>query len=75
MNSVREGCVLTVRLTSPVPVIDHLEESIDEAVMRQDRGQNIELNPLVRRVPQSGYVRQPIFNLDNGVKEVPVRLE
>ena len=74
MISVREGWVLTVRLTSPVPVIDPLEESIDEGVMRQTREQNIKLKPLVRLVQQSGSVPQPIFNPDYGVKEVPVRL-
>ena len=75
MNSVREGGALKVRLTSPVEVIDPLDQSIDEAVMRQFREQNIELNSLVRRVQQSGSVPQRIFSLDNGVKEVRVWLE
>ena len=75
MISVREGGGLKVRLTSPVEVIDPLEQSIDEAMMRQFREQNIELNSLVRRVQQSGSVPQRIFSLDNSVKEVRVWLE
>ena len=75
MISVLETGALKVRLTSPVHVIDHLAESIAEAVMRQIREQSIDLNSLVRRVRQGGCVPHPIFSLDNGVKEVPGRLE
>ena len=57
MISAQEGCGLTVRLSSPAPVIDQLKESIDEAVLRQDLERKFDLNFLVRRVRQGDYVQ------------------
>lgn len=68
-----------VRLTSPMHVIDNLEEMMDEELLNQLAAQKIDLSEIVSRVRRNGYRPQQVFHLqteiDGEKKEVTVWLE
>ncbi len=72
---VRRDGETKVKLTSPVQVIDSLDDAMGEDLLRQIREQNIDLAELVHQVRQSGYRPQEVFRLDGEGKEVRVWLE
>ena len=72
---VRRDGETKVQLTSPLHVIDNLEESMDAELMRQIEAQNIDLARIVRGVRENGYRPQEVFQLNSENKEVRVWLE
>ena len=72
---IREGGEIKVRLTSPLHVVDNLQEAMGEDIAAKVRARGIDLNGLASRVRASGYVPQEIFLLRYGAKQVRVWLE
>ncbi len=69
-----------VRLTSPLHVIDRMEEMMDENLRRQLAEQRIDVEELAAQARRNAYRPQEVFTLDSVTpegekKEVRVWLE
>ena len=64
-----------VRLTMPARVADNIKEIIDPPVMESIERQKIDLAAIQKRVHQSGFIPQTLFDLKDPEREVLVWLE
>ena len=64
-----------VRLTSPVHLIDSLEQVMDLEVLEELKRQAINVSDLVSQVQKSGYKAQEVFQLHDEERDVRVWLE
>ena len=64
-----------VRLTMPARVADNIEDIIDPPVMESIERQKIDLVAIQKRVHETGFVPQILFDLKDPEREVLVWLE
>ncbi|GJL78089.1 MAG: hypothetical protein NPINA01_10780 [Nitrospinaceae bacterium] len=64
-----------VRLTMPARVADNLEDIIDPPVKESIDRQNIDMVAIQKRVRESGFIPQTLFDLKDSEREVLVWLE
>ena len=64
-----------VRLTMPARVADNIEDIIDPPVMESIKRQKIDLAAIQKRVHETGFVPQILFDLKDPEREVLVWLE
>jgi predicted unusual protein kinase regulating ubiquinone biosynthesis (AarF/ABC1/UbiB family) len=64
-----------VRLTMPARVADNIEEVIDPPVMESIERQKIDLAAIQKRVHETGFIPQTLFDLKDPEREVLVWLE
>ncbi len=64
-----------VRLTMPARVADNIEAIIDPPVMESIRRQEIDLVAIQKRVHETGFIPQTLFDLKDPEREVLVWLE
>jgi len=64
-----------VRLTMPARVADNLEDVIDPPVKESIDRQNIDLAAIQKRVRETGFIPQKLFDLRDSEREVLVWLE
>ncbi len=72
---VRRDGETKVRLTSPLHVIDDLDEMMGEELIEQIQAQDIDIAEIVERVRRTGYRPQEVFRLATEAKDVRVWLE
>jgi predicted unusual protein kinase regulating ubiquinone biosynthesis (AarF/ABC1/UbiB family) len=72
---VNEQGAMKVRLTSPLHVVDDLENAMDPETLAKVRNRGIDLAAIVSRVRASGYAPQEVFTLDEGPKQIRVWLQ
>jgi hypothetical protein len=72
---VVQGLETKVRLTSPLRVVEALEDAMGPDLARTVSARGINVDALVRRIRASGYVPQDVFALRDGPKRVRVWLE
>lgn len=68
---VMQNGELKVKLSSPLHLIDSLEENLETEVLSLIKERKIDLKQLVKKVRASGYTPQEVFSLHVDYNEVP----